>query len=60
MVEIVEEEIQTTNMDHHGLVAALCKDLKIAERTDEKIKADSQRKVSPGKAVGSNQNDRIH
>src|SRR5690625_2343889 len=45
------EDIQTATMDHHGLVSALCKDLKIAERIDEKIPFDSQRKVTPGKAV---------
>ena len=51
MLEITEEEIQTANMDHHGLVAALCKDLKIAERIDERLEFDPQRKVSPGQAV---------
>jgi transposase len=51
MLEITEEEIQTANMDHHGLVAALCKDLKIAKRIDERLEFDSQRKVSPGQAV---------
>ncbi len=51
MLEITEEEIHTTNMDHHGLVAALCKDLKIAERIDERLEFDLQRKVSPGQAV---------
>jgi transposase len=50
MLEITEE-IQTANMDHHGLVAALCKDLKIAERIDERLEFDPQRKVSPGQAV---------
>ena len=51
MLEITEEEIQTTNMDHHGLIATLCKDLKIAERIDERLEFDPQRKVSPGRAV---------
>ena len=50
-LEVAEEEIQTANMDHLGLVAALCKDLKIAARIDERLKADPQRKVSPGQAV---------
>lgn len=50
MVEITEE-VQTVTMDHHGLVAALCKDLKIAERIDKRIAFDPQRKVSPGQAV---------
>jgi transposase len=50
MVEITEE-VQTVTMDHHGLVAALCKDLKIVERIDERITFDPQRKVTPGQAV---------
>lgn len=49
MLEITEEEIQTTNMDHHGLIAVLCKDLKIAKRIDERLEFDPQRKVSPGR-----------
>ncbi len=32
MEEISEGEIQTITMDHHGLVAAVCQDLRIAER----------------------------
>ena len=38
-------------MDHNGLIAALCKDLKAAERIDSKLGKDPQRKVSPGQAV---------
>jgi hypothetical protein len=34
MLEIAGEEIGTLSMDHHGLVASVCKDLKIAERID--------------------------
>ena len=30
MTEISEGQIQTTRLDHHGLVAAICQDLKIA------------------------------
>lgn len=51
MVEVSEGKIQTTSMDHHGLVAAICQDLKIAERIDSLLPCDPQRKVSPGKAV---------
>lgn len=44
--------IETLAMDHHGLVAAVCKDLKIAEKIDAKIdKKDKRRVLSPGKAV---------
>jgi len=48
MLDISEGEIQTTTMDHHGLVAAMCQDLKIAERIDSRLPSDSRRKVSPG------------
>src|SRR5271156_5692349 len=51
MLEITADEIETANMDHHGLIAALCKDLKRAERIDERLEFDPQRKVSPGRAV---------
>jgi hypothetical protein len=32
MLEVSEGDIQTTAMDHYGLIAALCQDLKIAQR----------------------------
>lgn len=51
MLEVAGEEIQTLSMDHHGLVAAVCKDLKIAERIDKRLGVDEQRIVSPGQAV---------
>jgi len=52
MYEVAGEELQTVAMDHHGLVAAVCKDLKIAERIDERLGPfDDRRVVSPGKAV---------
>src|SRR5260370_36011961 len=51
MAEISEGEIQTTTMDHHGLVAAICQDLKIAERIDIRLSSGPQRKISPGIAV---------
>ena len=47
MAEISQGEIQTVTMDHHGLVAAICHDLKIAERMDSRLSPDPQRKVSP-------------
>ena len=51
-MEIAGEEIKTLGMDHHGLVAAMCKDLGIAEKINTRIdKTDSRRVVSPGKAV---------
>jgi transposase len=45
-------ELQTANMDHHGLVAAVCQELGIAKRIDEKLwNGDERRVISPGKAV---------
>jgi hypothetical protein len=51
MLEVSEGNIQTTAMDHYGLIAALCQDLKIAERIDSRLRKDPQRKVSSGIAV---------
>lgn len=51
MIQASEEQIKTTALDHHGLIAAVCKDLKIAARIDRHLKPDAQRKVSPGIAV---------
>ena len=51
-MEELMSEIQMLAMDHHGIVAAVCKDLKIAEKIDAKIyKKDKRRVLSPGKAV---------
>lgn len=51
MLEVAGEEISTLSMDHHGLVAAVCKDLKIAERIDARLKSAPDRVVSAGQAV---------
>ena len=51
MLEVAGEEVETLSMDHHGLVAAVCKDLKIAERIDAKLVAEPGRVVSAGQAV---------
>jgi hypothetical protein len=51
MSEVSAGHIQTTALDHLGLVAAICQDLKIAQRIDSRLPCDSQRKVSPGRAV---------
>jgi transposase len=51
-LEIGGGEIQTLAMDHHGLVASVCKDLGVAERINEYIGSqDKRRVVSSGKAV---------
>lgn len=52
MLEVAGEEIETLAMDHHGIVAAVCKELKIASRIDKKISDNDKRQVvSPGQAV---------
>ncbi len=51
MTEVSNGQIQTTTLDHLGLVAAICQDLKIAQRIDDILPCDSQRKISPGRAI---------
>lgn len=53
MTEVSQGQIQTAALDHLGLVAAICQDLKIAQRIDDRLHCNSQRKVSPGRAVVS-------
>lgn len=51
-MEMAGENIRTTAMDHHGLVAAVCRDLKIAERIDTRLsRGDPRRIVSAGTAA---------
>jgi transposase len=52
-MEIASESIKTSVLDHHGLVAAVCKDLGIANKIDQKLytKFDRRRIVSAGTAV---------
>ena len=51
-MELGGSEIKTETLDHHGLVAATCKDLKIAERIDKLIFVeDTGRNVTPGESV---------
>lgn len=51
MLEVVGEEVETLSMDHHRLLAAVCKDLKIAERIDSRLGIEPGRVVSAGQAV---------
>lgn len=37
MKDLVQEEIKTLVMDHHGLVAATCLDLGIAKKIDDRF-----------------------
>jgi transposase len=51
-MEIAGTNIVTKTMDHHGLVASICKDLCIAERIDKILyQEDTGRVVTPGEAV---------
>ena len=51
-MEIAGDELRTLSMDHHGLVAAICKELGLSEKIDSRLdKGDERRKVSAGKAV---------
>ena len=51
-MEVGGEEIKTETIDHHGLVAATCKELKIAEKIDNILyKTDTGRVVTPGESV---------
>jgi len=45
------DEIQSTRLDHHGIVAGIIDELKIVEIIDEHIKADDQEDVTTGEAV---------
>jgi transposase len=51
MHELAENNIQTNPFDHHGIIAAVCKDLKIAERIDAVLGVHEKRIVTPGQAV---------
>jgi transposase len=51
-LEVAGEEITSANLDHHGLVAAVCRDLGIADKINEVLgPADPQRIVSAGTSV---------
>lgn len=51
-LEVAGSELQMEVMDHHGLVAATCKDLGIAERINARIKSlDPRRVIQPGQAM---------
>lgn len=51
MFELADANIQTNPLDHHGIIAALCQDLNIAELIDKAIGVHEKRIVSPGHAV---------
>jgi transposase len=51
MLEVVDSDLKTFPFDHHGLIAAVCKNLKIADRIDQLLPVHDARVVSPGRAV---------
>ena len=51
-MEIAEEGLKTLVMDHHGLIAAVCHDLGVADKIDQRIGSrDPRRVVSAGTAA---------
>ena len=51
-MEVAGEELQSANLDHHGLVAAVCQELGIAEKINAALgPGDPQRVVSAGTSV---------
>jgi transposase len=51
-MEIAGNDIQAQAMDHHGLIAAICQELKLAEKINARLGApDPRRAVSAGTAV---------
>ena len=51
-MEVAGTEVQTFAMDHHGIVAAVCRDLKLQDKVDNRLHSqDPRRVVSPGQAV---------
>jgi transposase len=51
MLEFASSELQSFPFDHHGLIASVCKDLKIVERINALLPVHEDRVVSPGHAV---------
>jgi transposase len=52
MLELNEEQLRTERLDHHGLVAAMCQELGIAEKINARLgPCSSSRIVSAGIAV---------
>ena len=51
-MEMDGDDVKTQVMDHHGLVAAVCRDLRVAEKIDKRIGGrDPRRIVSAGTAA---------
>lgn len=53
-LEIAHSTMTTEVMDHHGLIAGICRELKIAERINSRIGSpDPRRIIQPGTAVNA-------
>lgn len=53
-LEIASSTMRTEVMDHHGLTAGICRELKLAERINARIGSqDSRRIIQPGTAVNA-------
>lgn len=46
-----ENNIQTNSFEHHGIIEAICMDLKISGRIDKVLTVPEKRVVTPGQAV---------
>ncbi|MBI2996742.1 MAG: DUF4277 domain-containing protein [Candidatus Melainabacteria bacterium] len=46
-----EAQLTTKSLDHHGLVAATCRELGIVEIIDKEIKRDVREKLTTGECV---------
>jgi transposase len=52
MLEVADKDIKTEVLDHHGLVAATCREIKLQEEINKRIGSkDPRRVVQPGLAV---------
>ena len=45
-VEVAGEELKSYALDHHGIIAAVCKDLGIAKRIDDRLNKRSSTMLS--------------
>ena len=50
-MEVSGQELQSKAIDHHGLVAAICKDIKLADKINDRLFSTEKqegRVVKPG------------
>lgn len=52
MLEVADENIKTEILDHHGIVAATCREIQLKEEINKRIGSqDPRRVVQPGLAI---------